>query len=211
LQLYTGEQFNQSQGPNFGVFLDSSPDRWGRGLQKRREALLARAEKRAEQSLYESDYLLGVHDQHRMGALRFKTSPSGPFLDSQQQFATSPFTSLGELEAADWAIENDQVLEDPDAERWVRMLIAPGGSLGGAPPKASVVDENGHLWIVKFPSRGDRNDMGLWEFLVYQLAKDAGIDMPDAQVKVFLGKQHTFLQNALIVFRITHVVTLPQR
>lgn len=193
LQLYSGEQFNQSEGPNFGVFLDSSPDRWGRVLQKRREALCARAEKRAERSLYESDYLLGVHDKHRMGALRFKESTSGPFLGDQQEFATPPFTSLRELEAAAWAIENDHVLEDPEVGKWVRMLIAPGGSLGGARPKASVVDEKGHLWIAKFPSREDRNDTGLWEFLMYQLAQDAGIEMSDAQVKVFRGKQHTFL------------------
>ncbi|MGE0526096.1 MAG: type II toxin-antitoxin system HipA family toxin [Bdellovibrionales bacterium] len=193
LQLFTGEQFNQSEKSNFGMFLDSAPDRWGRVLQKRREAIRARAEKRAEQILYESDYLLGVHDEHRMGALRFKTTASGPFLDAQDEMAAPPFASLRDLEVAAGAIENDQALDDPEIEKWVRMLIAPGGSLGRARPKASVVDESAQLWIAKFPSRDDRMDTGLWEYLVYQLAKDAGIEVSEAQAKVFRGPQHTFL------------------
>jgi serine/threonine-protein kinase HipA len=194
LQLFAGPQFNQNEKlANFGVFLDSSPDRWGRALQKRREAIRAREEKRAENTFYESDFLLGVHDEHRMGALRFKKDPAGPFLDAQKEFAAPPFASLRELEAAAWAIENDDTLNDPEIEKWIKMLIAPGGSLGGERPKASVVAEDGQLWIAKFPSRDDRVDVGLWEFLIYQMALDAGIEMAEAQVKVFRGPQHTFL------------------
>jgi serine/threonine-protein kinase HipA len=194
LRFYAGPQFNENEKlANFGVFLDSSPDRWGRVLQKRREAIRAREEQREEKTLYESDYLLGVHDEHRMGALRFKKDPAGPFLDAQKEFAAPPFASLRELEVAAWAIENDDTLKDPETEKWVRMLIAPGGSLGGARPKASVIAEDGQLWIAKFPSREDRVDMGLWEFLIHQMALDSGIEMSEAQVKAFRGPQHTFL------------------
>lgn len=193
LQLYSGPQYLSDQKANFGMFLDSSPDRWGRLLQKRREAVEARVDGRKENLLYESDFLLGVHDVHRSGGLRFKISDEGPFLSNDTQLATPPLTSLRELEAAAWAIENDSEELDAESEKWIRMLIAPGGSLGGARPKASVIDDAGSLWIAKFPSKEDRQDSGVWEFLVYQLALDAGVTMSPAKMAVFNGPQHTFL------------------
>src|SRR5204862_6981450 len=129
------------------VFLDSSPDRWGRLLMNRREAQLAREEKREQRKLLESDYLLGVYDNHRMGALRFRTDSQGPFLDNNKERASPPWTLLRELEHASLEIEKDNAERNPNYSKWLQMLIAPGGSLGGARPKASVVDEKNNLWI----------------------------------------------------------------
>jgi len=193
LGLYPGPQYPGERQPNFGLFLDSSPDRWGRVLMDRREAQLARTERRDERRLRESDYLLGVHDGHRMGALRFRTSPGGPFLDDQRRFASPPWTSLRELEQASLALEREDAAEDPDYARWLRLLIAPGGSLGGARPKVSVRDPQGRLWIAKFPSRRDGEDIGAWEAVVHELATRAGIDTVAAQVRRFGSDHHTFL------------------
>jgi serine/threonine-protein kinase HipA len=197
MALYTGPQFPGMGRENFGVFLDSSPDRWGRVLMRRREAQLARAEKRGERRLLESDYLFGVHDGHRMGALRFRMD--GRFLDDNDELASPPWTSLRELEHASLQLEREGAEDDPDYGRWLRMLIAPGGSLGGARPKASVRDEKGGLWIAKFPSRGDDDDIGAWEGVVHDLARQAGVTVPDAQVCRFGSRKsggrghHTFL------------------
>jgi serine/threonine-protein kinase HipA len=127
LGLYPGQQYPSATRTNFGVFLDSCPDRWGRVLMDRREAYRARSEGRSERRLLESEYLLGVHDGHRMGALRFRTD--GPFLDDATEFAAPPWTSLRELEDACLRIEQEDAEADPGYGRWLRMLIAPGGSL----------------------------------------------------------------------------------
>jgi serine/threonine-protein kinase HipA len=191
LQLYRGPQYPSPERLNFGLFLDSCPDRWGRVLMRRREAQVARTEGRAERRLLESDYLLGVHDGHRMGALRFRMG--GPFLDDNDDLASPPWTSLRDLEHASLQIEREDAAEDPSYGRWLRMLIAPGGSLGGARPKASVTDEDGRLWIAKFPSRGDSEDVGAWEKVVHELAARAGVDLPEARVQRFGSAHHTFL------------------
>ena len=195
--LYEGPQYPAKSRHNFGVFLDSSPDRWGRVLMRRREAQLARAEGRAERQLRESDYLLGVHDGHRMGALRFRID--GRFLDDNDKLASPPWTSLRELEHASLQLERQGVEDDPDYGRWLGMLIAPGGSLGGARPKASVRDEQDRLWIAKFPSLGDEEDIGAWERVVHDLAARAGVDVPAAKLRRFGSSKsggishHTYL------------------
>jgi serine/threonine-protein kinase HipA len=135
LQLYGGPQYPGKDRDNFGVFLDSSPDRWGRVLMRRREAQLARAQGRAPRRLLESDHLLGVHDGHRMGALRFRVD--GVFLDDDDELASPPWTSLRELQHASLQLERGDVEDDPEYGRWLRMLIGPGGSLGGARTKAT--------------------------------------------------------------------------
>lgn len=193
LRLHRGRQYPAKGRAAFGVFLDSAPDRWGRVLMKRREAQLARAEARAERALRESDYLLGVHDGHRIGALRFRVG--GRFLDDNDQLASPPWTSLRELEHASLQLEREGVEDDPEYGRWLQMLIAPGGSLGGARPKASVRDEHGRLWIAKFPSRNDEDDVGAWEGVVHDLAVRAGVVVPEARVRRFGRKNghHTFL------------------
>ena len=193
LQMFTGRQYLPEGKTNFGIFLDSSPDRWGRVLMKRREALLARKEDRKEQTLFETDYLLGVFDGHRMGGLRFKTDENGHYLNDNKHLASPPWTSLRELEYASEQLERDDVAEDADYAKWLNMLIAPGSSLGGARPKASVVDAKGHLWIGKFPSRYDDINMGAWEMVAQKLAMMAGLNVSESKLLNLSGRQDTFL------------------
>jgi len=192
LHLFAGEQHNNAQ-QNFRVFLDSCPDRWGRLLMKRREVVIARQGDRKPHVLNESDYLLGVHDMYRMGALRFKLDFDGDFLGNNEQLAAPPMTSLRELEHAVRQVEDAKDVDDPDYLKWLNLLISPGSSLGGARPKSSVIDRDDNLWIAKFPSAHDDHDIGAWEFVVYQLALDAGISMSECKLDKFTGQHHTFL------------------
>ena len=158
LRLYGGNQYSQEQ-QNFRIFLDSCPDRWGRLLMRRREAVIARQQGRKPDSLNESDYLLGVHDMYRMGALRLKLAPDGKFLDNNTQLAAPPITSLPALEHAAFQVESARDFDNPDYLKWLNMLISPGSSLGGARPKSCVVDNKNNLWIAKFPSHHDTHDI----------------------------------------------------
>lgn len=193
LSLYTGKQYLSEGQTNFGLFLDSAPDRWGKLLMRRKEAWLAKSENREERALFETDYLLGVFDGHRMGGLRFKVNPEGAFLNDQQKMATPPWVLLRELEYASLQLEKDDAIQDPEYARWLNMLVDPGSSLGGARPKASVKDEKGHLWLAKFPSALDDKNMGAWEMVVNEIAKACGIWLPEARLQQFSGKHHTFL------------------
>lgn len=193
LQLYSGLHYLNDVQDNFGIFLDSSPDRWGRILMRRREAAFARNENREEKKLFETDYLLGVYDGHRMGALRFKLEDDGPFLNDNKNMASPPWTSLRELEQISLRLEDDDVIDDPEYLKWLSMLIAPGASLGGARPKASIVDNDGNLWIAKFPSRNDQGDIGGWEIVTYELAILAGINMAESKAQKFSSDYYTFL------------------
>lgn len=192
LALFSGPQYPSPDSENFGLFLDSSPDRWGRTLLQRREAHLARTEKRRLRPLLELDYLLGVYDAHRLGGLRFQIG-DGPFLDDNQAYASPPWTSLRELEQASLRLEEEGAEDQRDYATWLRLLIAPGRSLGGARPKASVLDPKGALWIAKFPSTQDTDDVGAWEYVVNQLARRAGVDVVDARLERFGSARHTFL------------------
>ncbi len=189
LRLYKGPQYTDKV--NFGLFADSSPDRWGRRLMQRREALRARRMGEKPRVLTESDYLLGVYDATRMGALRFKSDVSGPFLNDDREIPTPPFARLRELETACRDIEAWS--EQDDHEKWLSMLLAPGSSLGGARPKANVVDEKGNLWIAKFPSRNDEMDVGAWEFLTMTLACEVGIRTAPIRLEKFSSTGSTFL------------------
>lgn len=191
LHLYSGEQ-HSTDSNNFRIFLDSCPDRWGRLLMKRRENYLAQRQERRPQVLNEIDYLLGVHDLYRQGALRFKRDLAGDFLDNNQRLAAPPLSSLKELEYAVRQLE-DNNSDDPDYLKWLYMLMSPGSSLGGARPKASVIDDAKRLWIAKFPSRYDDYDIGAWEYLAYQLALNAGIHMAPCRIEKFNSHHHTFL------------------
>ena len=193
LGLYPGIQYLRNEKSNFGIFLDSSPDRWGRMLMDRRESVLARMENRPRRNLNESDYLLGVFDEQRMGALRFKEIASGAFLNSNRDFATPPWTSIRELEQASYQLENDLIEDDSEILKWLYMLLAPGSSLGGARPKAGVRNTDGSLWIAKFPGKEDRYNVGAWEMIVNELAQMAGLNAVQAMAKPFSGKYHTFL------------------
>lgn len=182
LSLVAGAQYLASHRNTFGTFLDSSPDRWGRVLMQRRENTRARREARRPRALTEWDFLLGVHDETRLGALRLRASPDQPFIDSDTPSSAPPITSLRELQAASMLFE--QNLDDeahPDYERWLSQLFAPGTALGGARPKASVRDAAGALCIAKFPSRQDTRDVGAWALVAHRLAGKAGIVVPAAQ------------------------------
>ena len=192
LEFYAGEQHGVGEH-NFDVFLDSCPDRWGRLLMKRREAAIARQEDRKPRLLNEVDYLLGVHDLYRMGALRFKRELDGVFLDDNDDMAAPPISSLRDLEHAVSQVEDDK--NDVDNLQWLMMLIAPGSSLGGARPKSCVIDEKNSLWIAKFPSRYDDYDIAAWEYVTYQLALKAGIEMAECRLEKFNSHHHTFLAN----------------
>ncbi len=193
LRLYSGPQYLSESKQNFGVFLDSSPDRWGRLLMKKREAALARNEDRSPNKLYESDFLLGVFDGHRMGALRFKLDPDGDYLDNNRTMASPPWTKLRDLEYASLQIESDDDFRDPEYLKWLKLLIVPGSSLGGARPKSGVLDAHHHLWIAKFTGKADQLDVGAWEMVVHELALQSGISVPEARIEKFTSKFHTYL------------------
>lgn len=193
LKLYKGSQYLSDDKPNFGLFLDSSPDRWGRMLMKRRESLRARSTSKKPRILFESDFLLGVNDETRMGGIRFKLEENGVFLESNADIKTPPITSIRELEQASLRIEDNDFFDDSNAKKWLQMLIAPGSSLGGARPKASVINTDGSLWIAKFPSKNDDKDSGVWEYLVNQMAKNVGINVAQGSAKRYSQKEHTYL------------------
>lgn len=192
LSVFSGKQFLPVEKKNFGLFLDSSPDRWGRTLLMRREVILARSENRPARNLSEADFLMGIYDGSRMGALRFKYSKDGEFMDNDHNMAILPWASLRQLEYASQQVESEEI---PDKEyiRWLNMLIAPGSSLGGARPKANVLDSNNQLWIAKFPSNSDRKDMGAWEYVTRQMAELCGIDMAESRLQKLSRHHHTFL------------------
>lgn len=187
---YTGIQYSQTKD-NFGVILDSMPDSWGRTLMKRKALIEAKSSGKAVRTLHDIDYLLGVHDLCRMGALRFKTDPEGPFLDDDPEWPIPPLTSIHELQYAAQGIETNPDTEE--AGKWLSVLLAPGSSLGGARPKANLMDNEGQSWIAKFPSKNDHTDMAAWEYLAYRLAKFAGIEMAESKLEKVNGPYSTFL------------------
>ena len=186
LQLAEGRQYTDASG-TFGLLTDSAPDRWGRLLIQRRAAL-----EQEPTSLYESDYVLAVTDTCRMGGLRFKLDLDGSFLAEDEALSVPPIHMLRELEQASLNFEAADS-EDPHYVKWLQMLLAPGTSLGGARPKASVLDPKGNLWVAKFPSHNDEYDVGAWEGVATQLARQAGLNTASARVETFSGAGRTFL------------------
>jgi len=195
LQLFHGPQYlNDKDRSNFGMFLDSSPDRWGQLLMKRREAREARQADRRTRTLVGTDFLLGVHDEQRMGGLRFKTELDGEFLSDAQGQNAPPWARLRELENAAWRFQTDEGFDNDDnASEWLRLLMAPGSSIGGARPKAGVCDEEQNLWIAKFPGRNDEFDVGGWELVTHRLAIEAGLHVADATAEKFGRPHYTFM------------------
>ncbi|MCC8107234.1 MAG: type II toxin-antitoxin system HipA family toxin [Clostridiales bacterium] len=190
LMLYKGRQYAPLNKSMFGIFADSCPDRWGRTLMKRREVIIAKKEERKPKRLTDIDYLLGVFDETRMGGLRFSVNEGGPFLADDKELATPPWKTLRKLESASLAFEKN---EDGMEEKWLKQLLAPGSSLGGARPKASVSAPDGSLWIAKFPSKHDDTNVGAWEMVVHDLAMMCGLDVPEAKVENFSKTGSTFL------------------
>ncbi len=176
--LFRGKQY-PTLSYGFGLFQDAAPDSWGRKIIRRRE-------KRG--NLRESDYLLGVFDLTRVGALRFKIEGSDAFVNADGENPAPPWTTLRTLEDSSRRFE-----EDDSDEAAISVLLRPGTSLGGARPKASVTAPDESLWIAKFPSKDDDFDTGAWEYLVHILASDAGLRIPEARTEKFSKAGTTFL------------------
>lgn len=191
LSLGEGNYFPNAEAGNFRIFDDSAPDRWGQTLLKRREALAARDEGRKPRSLYAWDFLLGVEDVSRQGALRYRRPGEEAFL-AHETLTVPPIASLRELEIVAREISARRIEDLKALRQWLKVLVAPGASLGGARPKASFTETNGSLWIAKFPAGDDARDVGAWEALAQQLAARAGIDVPPSELRRFSGEYHTF-------------------
>ncbi len=176
---------------NFGIFLDSSPDRWGQTLMKRRELLESKDQGRAARTLYAWDFLIGVQDATRQGALRFRREGEIAFL-ADDKLSAPPVTSLGEMESIARELTNKRINDLDALRKWLSVLVAPSSSLGGARPKANFINNDGSLWIAKFPSRYDEIDVAAWEMVTHVLADNAGVIVPPAKLMKFSGDHHTF-------------------
>ena len=188
IQPWPGQQYG-----TFGIVGDSCPDRWGEIIMTRREAIESRLQGRPIKNLFKSDFLLGVDDRQRMGGLRFKLESDGPFLSDNTELGAPPWARLRELESAAWSIQAADADENPALGQWLNLLIAPGSSLGGARPKAGVCDEDGCLWIAKFPSQTDTADTQAWEMVTHELATNAGINIGEARLEKFGNQHKTFM------------------
>jgi serine/threonine-protein kinase HipA len=183
LTLGPGPFHTAADVPMFGAIGDSAPDRWGRALMRRMERKLAERERRAPRTLQEMDFLLLVDDEVRLGALRFAEREGGPFLREAGVKRIPPVVELPKLLAA-----AQRVIDEKETDEDLRLLLAPGSSLGGARPKASVREKNGNLAIAKFPRRDDDYNTVLWESVALTLAEKAGIEVANGRVEK-IGKK----------------------
>lgn len=193
LNNYPGQQYTLPERDIFGCFSDALPDRWGRLLLNRREQILATEQMRPIRKLSSFDYLIGIDDFSRMGGLRFKEYKDGDFINCERSLRVPPLTNIKALVAASMEIEKSEELNQLPEKKWLLQLVHPGTSLGGARPKASVMDNFGNLCIAKFPSRNDDYDVGLWEHHSHLLAKEAGVDAAETSVIETQEKYHTLL------------------
>ena len=193
LNNYPGIQYTQPNKDVFGCFADALPDRWGRTLLLRREQILAQEESRPVRRLSSYDFLTGIDDFSRMGGFRFKETPDGAFIKVDNSLRIPPLTDLLELIAASKEIEKSEEVNALPEKRWIAQLVQPGSSLGGARPKANVVDTDRSIYVAKFPSLKDDYDAGLWEHFCHLLAKKAGINAAETKVLAINDKHHTLL------------------
>jgi len=189
LKLGPGPFHTPSDKPLFGAIGDSAPDRWGRVLMRRAERRRAEREGHTPRTVREIDYLLMVDDEARQGALRFAEREGGPFLAEHGPAKIPPLIELPRLLSA-----AEHVLSDTDTDEDLRLLLAPGSSLGGARPKASVRDRDGHLVIAKFPNKGDEVNTVLWEAVALTLAEKAGIPVPAWRLETVADKSILLLR-----------------
>lgn len=193
LNNYPGKQYTKPGHDIFGCFSDALPDRWGRTLIDRREQLIAKQERGRVRRLSSFDYLIGIDDFSRMGGLRFKKEPTGAFINSTTQLRIPPLSDIRNLLRASQEIERSEAKDEEVELRWITQLISPGTSLGGARPKANVLDEAGHLCVAKFPSRKDDYDVALWEHMSHILAKKAGINAAETRLIPCIDNRHALL------------------
>lgn len=190
---YPGQQYTQPDRDIFGCFSDALPDRWGRLLLNRREQILATEEKRPVRKLSSFDYLMGIDDYSRMGGFRFKEKQDGEYINCEKSLRIPPLTDIRALVAASMEIEKSEELNLLPEKKWLLQLVHPGTSLGGARPKAGVMNDEGRLCVAKFPSRNDDYDVGLWEHLSHLLAKEAGVEAAETSVIETGKKYHALL------------------
>ena len=190
---YPGQQYTQPGKDIFGCFSDALPDRWGRLLLNRREQILATEEKRPVRRLSSFDYLMGIDDFSRIGGFRFKMDKNGEFINCEKSLRIPPLTDIRALVTASMEIEKSEELNQLPEKKWLLQLVHPGTSLGGARPKAGVMDEAGNLCVAKFPSRNDDYDVGLWEHHSHLLAKEAGVLAAETRIIETGGKYHALL------------------
>lgn len=193
LNNYPGVQYTAAGCDIFGCFSDALPDRWGRTLLNRREQLLAQEEGRPLRRLSSFDYLLGIDDYSRMGGFRFKERADADFINSTPTLRVPPLANIRDLEFAARQIEQSEQQNELPDKKWIAQLIQPGSSLGGARPKASVIDTDGLLCVAKFPSHQDDYDAELWEHLSHMLAKRAGISVAETRVLQTSDRRHTLI------------------
>lgn len=191
LQNYPGMQYTRPERDIFACFSDSLPDRWGRTLLNRREQIAATDEKRAVRRLTSFDYLMGIDDASRMGGFRFAETPGGCYINSRGDLRVPPLTNVRELMHAAHKIEASEEKHLLPARKWLAQLLHPGTSLGGARPKASVMDEKGHLTVAKFPSRKDDYDVARWEHFCHVMGRKAGINV--AETRTIPGEDYHIL------------------
>ena len=190
---YTGQQYTQPGKDIFGCFSDALPDRWGRTLLNRREQILANEEKRPVRRLSSFDYLIGIDDFSRMGGFRFKENSDGEFINCEESLRIPPLSDLRTLVVASMEFERSEGKNLMPEKKWIQQLVHPGTSLGGARPKAGVIDEDGRLCVAKFPSRKDDYDVALWEHHSHLLAKEAGVNAAVTRVINSGEKYHALL------------------
>ena len=168
-------QYPRGNDNVFGFVKDSFPDRWGRLLLDRRERLTAQSEGRPTRMLTNYDYLIGIEDFTRMGGLRYKEEDGNDYINASAKYLVPPIESLSALCEACHEIELAEERNELPEHRWLDQLINPGSSLGGARPKANVIDADGTLYVAKFPSKKDLENTELIEHFSHQLAAKAGI------------------------------------
>ena len=190
---YPGQQYTQPDRDIFGCFSDALPDRWGRLLLNRREQILATEEKRPVRKLSSFDYLMAIDDYSRMGGFRFKEDKDGEYINCEKSLRIPPLTDIWALVAASMEIEKSEELNQLPEKKWLLQLVHPGTSLGGARPKAGVMNDEGRICVAKFPSRNDDYDVGLWEHLSHLLAKEAGVEAAETSVIETGKKYHALL------------------
>lgn len=193
LNNYPGQQYTQPDKDIFGCFSDALPDRWGRTLLLRREQIAATEEKRPVRRLSSFDFLTGIDDFSRMGGFRFKEDLDGEFINVSESLKIPPLADIRELIAASAEIEKCEENNMLPDRKWIAQLVQPGTSLGGARPKANVVDADKTLYVAKFPSRKDDYDVGLWEHFSHLLATKAGVNVAQTKVLATGDKYHTLL------------------
>ena len=193
LNNYPGQQYTQPGKDIFGCFSDALPDRWGRTLLLRREQIVAAEEQRPVRRLSSFDFLTGIDDFSRMGGFRFKEDLDGEFINVSESLKIPPLTDIRELIAASAEIEKCEENNMLPDRKWIAQLVQPGTSLGGARPKANVVDADKTLYVAKFPSRKDDYDVGLWEHFGHLLATKTGINAAKTKMLATGEKYHTLL------------------